>query len=140
MDERAERLEILIDDAVRVRHPGEALRGGWRYNSEEPLEVKRAEVRVFWFTEGKGDCDSGVHGSQASVEDGTLDAGRAFPFEVALPDEPWTYDGRLVKIRWAVRVNVTPRQGQEFAADASFQLRPKGWAPKPQADGQAEAR
>lgn len=125
--EPASHIEILLDDRDLILRPGETLRGGWRYNHTESLAVRKAEVFVLWFTEGKGDTDEGTVWQRTSVEAGSLDAGRAFPFELQLPAGPWTYDGRIVKIRWAVRVFVTPEKGPPFAAEERFQLRPAGY-------------
>jgi len=119
-------IEILLDGKDLVLRPGDMLRGGWRLNAAYALPVKKAELFVLWFTEGLGDTDDGTLFHQVAVENAALDAGRAFPFETPLPPGPWTYDGKYVKIRWAVRVFITPQSGKAFGAEERFQLLPRG--------------
>lgn len=118
-------IEILLEAKQKRLQPGETLRGGWRLNAANAMAVKSADLSVLWFTEGKGDSDEGVIFHQVSIENSELDAGRAFPFEVRMPPAPWTYDGRIVKIRWAARVYITPQSGKTFCAEERFQVRPK---------------
>ena len=119
-------IEILLEDKDLVLHPGQVLRGGWRLNAAYAVPVKKAEVFVMWSTEGKGDADSGAAYHKVAVEDVELDAGRAFPFETTLPQAPWSYSGKLIKINWYVRVYVIPREGKPFAAEERFKLLPQG--------------
>lgn len=117
-------VEILLEDPDMILNPGQTLNGGFRVNTMIGVPVKRAEVSVLWYTMGKGDTDEGVIHCQSFAEDGMLDAQTAFPFSVVLPDAPWSYDGKIVKIRWAVRVRIYPKEGKEVAAEQNFRLWP----------------
>lgn len=119
-------VEILIDDEDLIVLPGQHLRGGFRVTSADPVYVKKAEISVLWYTEGKGDEDMGVVFLDSVAEGQQLDAQQAFPFDVTVPDHPWSYDGKIVKIRWAVRVRLFPEHGSEIAAEQRFHLLPKG--------------
>jgi len=119
-------IEILLEHKDLVLRPGDTLRGGWRLDATYALPVKKAELFVLWCTEGKGDTDESTVFHHVAVENGTLDSDRAFPFETQLPYGPWTYDGKIIKIRWAVRVCITPQSGKAFGAEERFQMLPQG--------------
>jgi hypothetical protein len=46
-----------------------------------------------------------------------------------LPASPLSYDGRIVKICWCVRLRLFPRQGPEVIDEAAFRL---GEVPMPE--------
>jgi hypothetical protein len=50
-------------------------------------------------------------------------------FSTRLPNSPLSYDGRIVKIRWCVRVRVFLPRGVELVEDELFQL---GCVPRPE--------
>jgi hypothetical protein len=125
MDERSG-IEILIEDEDLVVRPGQNLRGGFRAASGDPVHARKAELSVLWYTEGKGTEDMGVVFHQTVAENRQLDAQDAFPFEVKMPDSPWSYDGKILKIRWAVRVRLQPDHGKEIAGEQRFFLLPEG--------------
>lgn len=78
--------------------PFESVTGrvGWSLETE-PHDL---ELRLCWFTRG--------HGIEESMSIASLPLGdsargeRAFSFE--LPDQPWSLNGRLVTIVWALEV------------------------------------
>jgi hypothetical protein len=94
----------LGTEGARVGYaPGETLSGvaGWRL-AEAP---RAAEVRLLWYTQGKGTRDVRV------VETCHLDhplAQEARPFSIPLPTQPWSVDGRLVSLVWALELVVEP--------------------------------
>jgi len=79
--------------------PGEAIQGQVSWSLERsPDWVK---VRLFWFTEGKGDRDVGI------ADDVSFDHPPAqydSEFHFTAPAEPWSYDGTLLSIQWAIEV------------------------------------
>ncbi|MBI3827988.1 MAG: hypothetical protein HY291_00630 [Planctomycetes bacterium] len=123
-------VEILLDAKGGVLRPGQTLSGGYRLNTAYPVPVKRMELSVLWYTMGKGDTDEGVIHFETVAENQELDARRAFAFSVPLPDAPWSYDGKIVKILWAVRVRVFPVSGAEIATEEGFRLIPERATPK----------
>lgn len=123
------RIEFLLEDTDRVLHPGQELAGGFRLNTALPVMVRHVELSVLWYTEGKGDTDEGVIHHETCAENTQIDAARAFSFRVTLPEAPWSYDGKIVKIRWVVRVRIKPENGAELAAEERFYLLPKGRKP-----------
>lgn len=128
MNLAAEQIEILLELPEGCARPGQALRGGLRLNVPEPLSVQRLEASAVWYTEGRGDKDEGVVWHQTLAENEELDSQRAFPLEIPMPEGPWTYDGKLIKIRWVVRVRVKPQGESEIAGEKPFSLLPPGRA------------
>ena len=79
--------------------PGERLEGqaGWQL-ARAP---KRASIRLFWRTSGKG------AGDLAIVEEHVVDAPQAaqlVPFVFELPVGPCSFEGKLITIQWGVEV------------------------------------
>lgn len=68
-----------------------------------PTPQRTLEVRLFWYTSGRGTRDVGV----AAVKRLEGTAGRC-GFAFALPDHPPTTAGTLVAIRWAVELVAEP--------------------------------
>lgn len=90
--------------------PGETIRlvAEWKCPQKPP----RAEVRLIWFTEGKGDTD------RAIVRREQLDKPRATDsrtVEFKLPEAPYSFSGKFVSLVWAVRLEL-------FGAGKSRQL------------------
>lgn len=82
------------------------------------------ESSVIWMTEGKGEEDIGVHfferRNRASFAIGTFD--RPQRLSTVLPQSPLSYDGRILKVRWLVRIRLFLAGGREFIFDRQFQL------------------
>ena len=96
-------LKILLRDERLNFRPGEMIEGvaGWRLG-QPPRNV---ELRLFWFTRGKGTEDVGVV-NQLTFSDPQLEEGRKFNF--TLPPEPWSFSGQLVSLIWALELVVQP--------------------------------
>jgi hypothetical protein len=97
--------------------PAEALRGVVSWESANPED--RAELSVLWYTEGKGDKDTGL----AHFEEFKLDSQNEHRFEIALPLLPLTYYGELLKIHWVCRLRVDRKASQDLVLDLPFVLR-----------------
>jgi hypothetical protein len=123
----AEQLEILVQSDRGLVKPGGVVRGGFRVLTEEPMPVERVELSVLWCTSGKGDVDECVIHHETLARGETLNAERAFPFQVQLPDQPWSYNGQLVKISWVVRVRVYPVSGKPWGGGEEFRVHPARW-------------
>ena len=99
--------------------PFETLEGSVSWNLEKP--PKDLELRIFWHTRGRGTEESGTHftlplGEQTRGEK---------TFSCTLPGSPWSVDGRLISIIWAVEL-VEKRAGS--LALEEFALAPEGRA------------
>jgi hypothetical protein len=63
------------------------------------------ELSLFWYTAGKGTRDVGV------VQTMKLDAPGSYgakDFSFALPDEPYSFSGKLISLIWALELTCSP--------------------------------
>jgi len=104
------RLELV---GGRTTHrPGEPLSGRVTWRVER--QPTAAELRLFWYTSGKGTEDVGV------VETLSFAAPRPEDhrdFTLPLPREPYSFSGRLISLIWAIELIVEPGghvERQEF--------------------------
>jgi len=117
-------IEITLDGDGHVFRPGDTLSGRYLIASSRIDYIKAVEASVLWHTEGKGDEDMAVH------EFWRRDADRGPPFDprrperfsTTLPNTPLSYDGRIVKLRWCVRVRVILHRGKDVVGEKGFQL------------------
>lgn len=79
--------------------PGEDIVGTIRWSGEQPLAW--LELRLFWYTEGKGTQDIGVALTER-FSDGSPRGER--PFRMRAPAHPQSCSGRLVSVRWALEL------------------------------------
>ena len=139
---------VGFESDQRVFRPGEILSGHYRVSGIDPAQLTALELSVLWHTEGKGDEDLAVHLFQRFLADeaGRLDGREAGWFSTQLPPSPLSYDGRIVKIQWCVRVRLFLAGGREIVREESFQrgdtqpadnTQPAGDG-KPTGDGQSK--
>jgi len=115
---------IRLDGDGRIGRPGEPLSGQYWIESLAADQVKAIEASVLWYTEGKGDQDMAVHEFwRRDIDDGgEIDPDRPERFVATLPNSPLSYEGRIVKICWCVRVRVFLHRGKELIAQKVFCL------------------
>lgn len=103
--------------------PSENLEFEYRLQRVSIDQLDHLELSVMWFTEGKGSEDIGVHWfenvSREQLED-TL--GSACKVSAVLPRGPLSYEGKLFKIRWCVRLRLYLTDGSELTAEQPFFL------------------
>lgn len=97
--------------------PGETLRGTVNWSIPHP--PRKLEVRVFWYSGEPGKGETRTTGAQklGEAQEGSAD----FAFE--LPELPWSIEGQVVKVGWAVEL-VEKKSGGLALAD--FTLSPDG--------------
>jgi hypothetical protein len=105
--------------------PGEELRFEFVLSNIDLDTVTAIETSVVWYTEGKGNEDLGVHFFQRLTGDAITDRVIEVPqpLTTILPASPLSYDGRLLKIRWCIRVRVYLDDGEEMVAQQPFVLK-----------------
>lgn len=111
-------LKILLRDDRKNFRPDEIIEGvaGWQLE-QLPISL---ELRLFWFTRGKGTEDvSVIH--KLRFENPQLAEGRRFSF--TLPAEPYSFSGQLVSVIWALELVVEPG---EHATRVEFVMSPTG--------------
>jgi hypothetical protein len=99
----SDRIQIETHDGSTDFLPGETVEGtvAWHFDSL----VKSVELRLLWYTEGKGDRDVGV---VATVPFAGPVMDEVRPFRVRLPQGPFSLSGNLISLRWALEVVAEP--------------------------------
>jgi hypothetical protein len=112
------KLKIGTRDDRRNFRPGEELAGaaGW----ELEKEAKVIEVRLIWFTRGKGTEDVGL---METVRFDQPQLAEARPFQFRLPAAPYSFSGKLISLLWALELVVLP---SKESARFEFVLAPDG--------------
>ena len=109
---RMSELRLELAGGRTTHRPGEPLSGRVTWRVER--QPTAAELRLFWYTSGKGTEDVGV------VETLSFAAPRPEDhrdFTLPLPREPYSFSGRLISLIWAIELIVEPGghvERQEF--------------------------
>jgi hypothetical protein len=119
-----EAVTLWIDREQSVFRPGDTLTGGFALRPEEDDPVRAAELSVLWYTREPGTVDQGVcHFEEFTAVDGDPQSlYRDRSFRTRLPDGPFTYDGEVVKVRWAVRLRLRYVNGEDVVQEVPFRL------------------
>src|SRR5687767_10156158 len=90
----------------RVSRPGSTRVRPMRERRRKPRRAlsrakapERVEVRLFWFTTGSAPRQIGMAAKAVFANPSGSDTRR---FEFVLPAKPWSFEGRLAGLRWAV--------------------------------------
>jgi len=110
-------LRIDISGGIRGYRPGERIDGRVMWQVDEPPQS--AELRLFWYTSGKGTQDVG---NVDTVVFQTPQMNDDRTFSLTLPREPFSFSGKLISLVWALELIVEPGSNverQEFVMSAS---------------------
>src|SRR6476619_3553274 len=92
----------LIEDRGTFE-PSDTLEGTAVWNFEQaPSSI---ELRLFWFTRGKGTEDAGVIETVRFEHPLASDKQR---FGLSLPDAPYSFSGKLISLIWALELIAEP--------------------------------
>ena len=96
-------LTIDTIDGGRWFKPGETIEGkvSWRLDDD----ADAIEVRLFWYTEGKGTQDVVVVSTKRIAGPDRV-GDRSFRFRV--PREPYSFSGKLITLSWALELVALP--------------------------------
>jgi hypothetical protein len=98
--------------------PGKLIEGQASWHFEE--EVDAIEVRLFWYTSGKGSQDVGivrVLRTEAPGISGSRD------FSIRVPEAPYSFSGKLITLAWAIELVALP-SGETERLDVLIGPRP----------------
>ena len=98
-------MEIILADKNACFAPGQALDGDLVWNF--PKAPRWLELRLFWYTEGKGTQDVSVVARQR-MDHPSANGKQSFHFSA--PHHPPSCSGSLVTIRWALELVSQDRQ------------------------------
>jgi hypothetical protein len=96
-------LTISIDEGGRWFKPGETINGTVEWFLDD--DVDEVEVRLFWFTSGKGTRDVEVV-ARVHVEQPGRNGNRSFSFRV--PTRPYSFSGSLITLTWGIELVALP--------------------------------
>ena len=110
-------LNIELADGRTAYRAGEPLSGRvtWRVGDQP----ESAELRLFWYTSGKGTQDVGVVDTMMFASP-RMDDRR--DFTLPLPREPYSFSGNLISLVWALELIVEPGrhvERQEFVLSST---------------------
>ena len=83
--------------------PGELIEGeaSWHLDGE----TEAVEVRLFWYTTGKGSQDVGI---ARTLRTELPDTSGHRDFSIRAPDEPYSFSGKLISLSWAIELVALP--------------------------------
>jgi hypothetical protein len=115
---------LWIDRKTVVVPPRATLTGGYTIRPADTGPLRSAELSVLWYTAAPGHTEMGVYCYQEHTafdgNDQALYGHRSF--HAQLPDGPFSYEGKVVKIRWAVRLRLRYVSGEERVRELPFYL------------------
>ncbi len=111
-------LSIAINEDRRKFSPGENLAG--RVTWTVDADPKSAELRLFWYTSGKGTQNVGV---VQRIPFGAPQRSDRRDFSLMLPREPYSCSGSLISIIWALELIIEPHSRTERV---EFTMGPNG--------------
>lgn len=115
-----------IVEGVRAYRPGEVVSGQATITVGEDINTQHVTLQLNWFTEGKGDRDSGVVESR-TIHQGVMTTGIPISttFSFTLPQEPWSYTGHYINIIWAISIEIDrPGLQRDLHHDERFVMSP----------------
>lgn len=95
------KLNIQIDDDRREFLPGQRIEGNVQWQCQGNL--KEAQLRLFWYTQGKGTEDV-LLVDEIRFENPAHFNKEHFAFE--LPVGPYSFSGSLISLIWALELEV----------------------------------
>jgi hypothetical protein len=115
---------LKLDRPSGVYQPGERMTGYFIAEAGQSQNIRAAEISVLWYTTGQGEEDFAVHHFKRLVDEPEqrLDLRTPVRFAVTMPQSPLSYEGRIVKVCWCVRLRLFPQQGPETLEEATFRL------------------
>ena len=83
--------------------PGELIEGRASWHFEE--EVDAIEVRLFWYTSGKGSQDVGI---VRVLRTERPDTSGFREFSIRVPEAPYSFSGKLITLAWGIELVAVP--------------------------------
>jgi len=111
-------IQIQIIEERTAFRPGETIRGNVSWSL--PVAPTQITLELFWSTRGKGRVDTKVVES-VQIDHPAASGDQAF--DLKLPNEPYSFSGKLVSLLWALRLVIHPSQEQ---AQVNLTISPTG--------------
>lgn len=116
-----EALAVDLGDSRAAFSPRQEVQGtvSWRFAAPPA----RVELRLLWYTEGKGERDLSVVQVLPFEAPGAIDRR---PFRLELPPGPYTFSGRLVSLRWALEAVAEVPESGDRSTRVAIVVAPEG--------------
>ena len=102
-------MKISLERAIAEYRPGEPIRGRIEWSPEE-TSIQSLDVRLIWYTRGKGTRDVEVI-AQQSLPAATANGQQ--PFQFTAPRGPFSFSGKLISLVWAIEAIAKPGRDAE---------------------------
>jgi hypothetical protein len=96
-------LTIQLESDKTAFRPGDRVAGTVSWKLED--RPKQVELRLLWYTQGKGDEDAGLIETMTFAQPSPTDR-RSFHF--TLPAAPYSFSGSLISLIWALELSTQP--------------------------------
>jgi len=96
-------LTIHTDEGGTWFKPGELIKGRASWHLED--EVEAIEIRLFWYTSGKGSQDVSI---VRVLRDDTPERSGHRDFSIRTPEGPYSFSGKLITLSWAIELVALP--------------------------------
>ena len=97
-------IQIELQNKQKAFRPGDSIEGRVNWEGFEN-EVEKLEIRLIWFTSGKGTRDFEI--ADSLVESAVGERGSmGFSFEA--PSRPYSFSVSLISLTWAIEVIFFP--------------------------------
>jgi hypothetical protein len=96
-------LSIHFEDDLNQFLPGQTIHGTIAWRLDAPAQA--IDLRLIWYTEGKGTQDISIIW-KTSFEHAGLQG--THPFEIQLPQSPYSFSGKLISLIWALELIARP--------------------------------
>jgi hypothetical protein len=97
-----------VENGRRCYEPGSTVQGWTQLRPHGPVDCHRVVARLEWHTEGHGVTDQECV-DEIELVSGRLSGPLVRNFTLTVPQQPWSYTGRYINIRWRVLVVVVAK-------------------------------
>jgi len=117
-------VQIEFKNDIRAFMPADFLICEYGVELLPEHDISAIETSVVWLTEGKGDTDIGVHFFERrqsnAITNETFQQKQRL--STVLPSSPLSYEGKVLSIRWCVRVRIFLADGTHTTVDEYLTL------------------
>jgi hypothetical protein len=100
-------IQIELEKHEAVFLPAETIAGTVAWSMVEGTSL---EIRLIWYTAGKGDRDFAIVDSQKVA---TFESSGREHFQFSAPARPLSFSGKHISLQWAVEAIVFPTQNSQ---------------------------
>ena len=117
-------VSLALKNKTGVYAPGATVDGSITIHSPEgSWTASHADVLLFWRTEGRGDTDEGIAaGINLAEQNAQMPASFTRDFSLTVPQLPWTYHGKLIKIHWMIGVYLKGKPGVDHEQEIGITI------------------